>query len=73
MVPSWIVASWFALFALDAAFFRGRAPRDEWQDRELLEALLASGFLAFLVADLARLRRGEAGVAGGPDQPREDR
>jgi hypothetical protein len=70
LVPPWFLASWFvpiALFALYAAFFWGTAGIIVWQDQEPLEALLAFGFLAFVLTNLGRVRAGEAAVARGSD------
>jgi hypothetical protein len=64
MLPPWFLSSWFvpmALFALYATFFWGRANLIRWQDQEPLEALLAVGFLAFVLGSLARVQRGAAG------------
>ena len=69
LVPPWYLASWFvpvALFAFYATFFWGRTGFIQWQDQEPLEALLAFGLVAFLLHNLARCRRGEAGTRPRP-------
>jgi hypothetical protein len=69
MVPPWFLASWFvplALFALYVIFFWRSTAFVEWQDQELLEALLALGFFGFLWYNLSRLRRGHVVLGTTP-------
>jgi hypothetical protein len=44
----------------------------EWQDQEPIEALVALGFVGFLMYNLARLRRGHPLAEAQPTNP-EDR
>ena len=69
-MPPWFLATWFApiaLFALYASFAWGQVALIGWQDQEPLEALLAFGFLAFLLTSLTRLQDQQAGGAIGVD------
>jgi hypothetical protein len=66
MLPPWFLSSWFvpyALFALYDHFFWGALPLVEWQDSEVIEALLAIGFAGFVWHMRSQLR-----VAGAAPQ-----
>ena len=76
MVPPWFLASWFvptALFAAYGALAWGQAPLVEWQDQEPIEALVALGFVGFLMYNLARLRRGHPLAEAQPPKVEDPR
>jgi hypothetical protein len=76
MVPPWFLASWFVptgLFAAYGALAWGQAPLVEWQDQEPIEALVALGFVGFLMYNLARLRSGHPLAEAQPANPGDRR
>jgi hypothetical protein len=55
MFPPWFLSSWFLPLAIFTVYYR-EGSLVEWRDQELLEALLALGFLGFLARSLWQLR-----------------
>jgi hypothetical protein len=55
MFPPWFLSSWFLPLAIFTVYYR-EGWLVEWRDQELLEALLALGFLGFLARSLSQLR-----------------